>query len=284
MHVALGRPYIGRQVTKGDVVYVGAEDARGLALRRKAWLRHNNLTVADVEQHFKAFTHCPNFSIPDAPDAKELVEYIKFLQPETKLIAIDTATAISRGLGLNPPYDGIIMANCNYVASETGATVVLVSHSNKGQSKTFTGGGVFSRDAENVWCVTHRPGSSHCYLEVATKTKTVGKVGDRFQFDLDYFHLDDVLDHGKPFRSSVIAGRHPAKPLKTKEETVDEEAKAKAEAEKIEVVEVAALSPDDRVRKALADNPDAKGRELARISGVSQTSIRRILERLKPAA
>jgi AAA domain len=43
MHVALGRPWCGREVAQGAAVYLAPEGAHSVSLRHHAWCRHHGI-------------------------------------------------------------------------------------------------------------------------------------------------------------------------------------------------------------------------------------------------
>jgi hypothetical protein len=206
-HIALGRPWIGRQVTRGDVVYLGAEDPEGLGLRRTAWLLHHGVSESEIAPHFKAIEDTPDFTDRRGKDAANLERLIRFVSPEARLIVIDTAQAVARGVDLNPPHGEAVMGNCEDLAARLNATVLLVHHPRKDSPTVMNGSGVFGRNAENLWNMRHVAGLPFADLDVVRKAKTVGRVGDRFRFHLEYVELPGFFDHGKLMKSSTVSKR-----------------------------------------------------------------------------
>jgi len=221
-HIALGRPWIDRPVTRGDVVYLGAEDPEGLGLRRTAWLLHHGVSESEIAPHFKAIEDTPDFTQRRGKDAANLERLIRFVSPEARLIIIDTAQAVARGVDLNPPHGEAVMGNCEDLAARLNATVLLVHHPRKDSPTVMNGSGVFGRNAENLWNMRHREGLPFADLEVVRKAKTVGRVGDRFRFNLEYVELPGFFDHGKLMKSSTVSKREQLPDRQPKAETSPE--------------------------------------------------------------
>jgi AAA domain len=244
-HIALGWRWIGRPVTQGDIVYVGAEDPQGLALRRDAWRRyHSSADPLQAARHFKPLKLRPDFSVRNSPEARRLIDQVGAAMPAIRLIVIDTATAVAGGFDLNPPHSEAIIRNCEDIAAGLNATVLLVSHPNKGQEKILTGGGAFGRAAENLWSMRHKPGTPFSTMEVVGKAKTVGVVGERFRFGLEYVDFPDMFEHGHRIRSSCVSHR---------EQLPDRKAVPDQEGEKPGVVQEPVQEPEKKASKTNAE-------------------------------
>ena len=103
LHVAYGKPWNGREVTQGGVIYCAMEGAHGIRNRVTAWARHYGLEGAPIP--FAIIPVALNLQDPEA-DTSRLIEAIetaaaKMGQP-VALVVMDTEIEISR-LDSNSP-------------------------------------------------------------------------------------------------------------------------------------------------------------------------------------
>lgn len=124
-HVALGRPWHGRPVAQGDVVYMVAEGAAGIRKRVRAWERHHGVKMLGEEGQTVKF-------LPRPVQVKE-DEWISFVAAMGKLkpalIVIDTQARVTSGANENGPEDmGTLVQRADLLKQKTGACVVLVHH------------------------------------------------------------------------------------------------------------------------------------------------------------
>jgi hypothetical protein len=131
--VATGRPWAGRQVRQGRVVYCIAEGARGFAERLQAWeIEHNGGEPIPPEQLLVIpFA----VQVANAEEWKTLREALFHSEPE--LIVFDTQARISVGVKENDntemsaayeQIDKIRTDPGNVVAGRTGPTVAVIHH------------------------------------------------------------------------------------------------------------------------------------------------------------
>lgn len=144
--IARGLPWRGHKVRPGRVVYVAAEGAGGFRNRLVAYGVANGTT----------FEELPIGVVPDAPnllqkdDARDLVLAVRAFG-KTDVIVVDTLAQIMPGGDENSSEDmGRVLGHCKAVHKHTGATVLLVHHVGKDQSKGARGwSGLFGNvDAE----------------------------------------------------------------------------------------------------------------------------------------
>jgi len=122
-HVALGRPWRGRDVHRGDVVYIVAEGARGMRLRVDAWEREYG--------ELKGIRFLPRpVQANDAAGWAVLVEACRRLQPS--LVVVDTQARVTLGLEENSNTDmGQYVAAVDAIRRATGACVLSVHHTGR---------------------------------------------------------------------------------------------------------------------------------------------------------
>jgi hypothetical protein len=118
-HVGLGRPWRGRSVQQGDVIYVVAEGARGMRLRVDAWEREHG--------PMKGVRFLPMPVQANGPAWPVLVELCRRTAPA--LVIIDTQARVTIGLDENSNSDMSLYAErVDQIKRATGACVLTVHH------------------------------------------------------------------------------------------------------------------------------------------------------------
>jgi hypothetical protein len=119
-HVGLGRPWRGRDVHQGDVVYVVAEGARGMRLRVDAWEREHG-PMKNVR-----FLPIP-VQAADRVAWSALAEVCRRVRPA--LVVVDTQARVTIGLDENSNSDMSVYAErVDEIKRATGACVLTVHH------------------------------------------------------------------------------------------------------------------------------------------------------------
>jgi len=133
--VARGVPWRGHRTNQGNVVYIAAEDARGVGLRAQAYLRAQGISPATVP--LGVLAESPNFT--DKADVAAVLVAVKAFG-ETALIIVDTWAQVTPGANENSGEDmGRAMAYCRSLHQATGALILLIHHSGKDASKGARG-------------------------------------------------------------------------------------------------------------------------------------------------
>ncbi len=156
LSVFAGRPWQGREVKQGPVVYVVAEGSAGIPKRVKAWLQHND--VADVE---KAFFVLEAGQLRTKKYVEGLLNQIKQRCEKPALIVLDTFAQCFVGGEENSAKEvGQAIAAARRLLSETGATVLLVHHTGKSDSDTERGSSALRGNADFMISVRKTAGGS----------------------------------------------------------------------------------------------------------------------------
>jgi KaiC/GvpD/RAD55 family RecA-like ATPase len=191
--IATGAAWHGRRTAQSRVVYVVAEGAAGFLNRLKAYAK----------------THSGCFPglhiIADAPNLLRETDYASLASAidasgGADLIVIDTLAACSPGADENAAKDmGRVIEHCKQLRKATGATVLLVHHSGKDESKGARGwsGLRAAADAE----IEVRRYADHRTAAV-TKMKD-GEDGGEFAFKLAPVETGVDAD-GDPVTSCVV--------------------------------------------------------------------------------
>lgn len=96
--VASGQSWHGRQVTKGNVLYLAGEGAIGLPARRRAWVEHHG---GEVPEGFHLRDRIVNLNNPASMEAWQKV----IVEHDIDLVIIDTLRRAARGRELENPGD-----------------------------------------------------------------------------------------------------------------------------------------------------------------------------------
>lgn len=136
--VASGMKWHGNDTDNpGHVIYVGAEGATGLHLRKKAWeIRHGkkltNLAILGTAVTINKPLECQIFVDLCLAAAESINEPIK-------LIVVDTLARSFEGEENSATDMGAFVRACDNIRAATGATVLVVHHSGKDADKGARG-------------------------------------------------------------------------------------------------------------------------------------------------
>ena len=117
------------------VVFNALEGAYGLKNRIEGWCKHNGLE------------HPVNFSVLEGnpllnndASVDEYIEYLKSITFKDGLLFIDTYNQATPGMNENDAgATGQVMANCQKIIRETGATIFLIHHTGKSEDSKYRG-------------------------------------------------------------------------------------------------------------------------------------------------
>jgi KaiC/GvpD/RAD55 family RecA-like ATPase len=131
MKVATGEDFGNRKVKQGLVIYVAAEDAKGVELRVEGYRREHGLDAKLVP--FLVMTR--KVSLLDDKDVDEFIDeclrWAEFYGQKLELIFIDTFSVATEGLDeISGAETGKVLGRVNRIAEKTGAAVGLVMHLN----------------------------------------------------------------------------------------------------------------------------------------------------------
>jgi hypothetical protein len=132
-HVAAGRPWFGRQVSKGAVLFIAAERGALVERRMAAWRIHHGIDDIPLGIVAKSID-----LRSDRKDADSVIACCDRLQKsfghDPHLIIIDTVSRVLAGGDENAPRDmGHLIANLAHVQEGTGAHVLVIHHVPQGQ-------------------------------------------------------------------------------------------------------------------------------------------------------
>lgn len=193
MCIQRGADWRGHRVRQGNVVYIAAEGASGLALRIQAY----DLYHGDGDDMLM-MRHAPNML--DKEMVKKVLTAIHKV-PDLALIVIDTLAQVTPGANENASEDmGKLIHHCNVLARKTGAMVMLVHHSGKDANKGARGHSSLL-GATDVMLEVVRDGDNRCLTVVKQKD---GEDGGEFPFRLNVVDLGTKDEDGERETSCVV--------------------------------------------------------------------------------
>lgn len=136
--IAAAKSWHGRDVDQaGHVIYIGAEGAAGLHLRKKAWEIRYQQPLRNLGILGSAVT------INEAIECQMLVDLCLTaadeLQDPIKLVVIDTLARTFAGDENSAAEMGAFVRSCDRIREVTGATVLVIHHSGKDADKGARG-------------------------------------------------------------------------------------------------------------------------------------------------
>ncbi len=232
------------------VMYVAAEDASGIRIRKRAW------------ELFYKLPRNGNFLMWDGVlPLWEILEVDAFIEEVRglglRMIVVDTLSQSIAGADENSSKDmTIVMDRCQRIAHETGAAVLVIHHTTKG-GETYRGSSALKNN-------------TYAFLEISRDDELIkfecGRIKNTRSFPARFFKLVDIETdipdtEGKPLTSCVLL---PAD----------------------RVIRSDQLSPNElKMLEALALMTDAQGgaqtSELERTTGLSGNTFYRPLKRLR---
>jgi hypothetical protein len=158
LHVAAGKPWMGREVETGSVIYCALEGSRGLSNRVAAWRREHNLHGLP----FGVIQLSINLLDPlaDTPRLISTALSVKEDLPDypLRLIVIDTLARSMIGGSENEAEDmGALIANMDAIRRSTGACVLFVHHTGKDPSRGSRGHSSLRAAVDTEIEVQHEP-------------------------------------------------------------------------------------------------------------------------------
>jgi RecA/RadA recombinase len=173
--IASAHQWHGRDVDNaGHVIYIGAEGASGLHLRKKAWEIRHHLPMRNLGILGSAVT------INSAVECEHLVqlclEAADSIGEDVKLIVIDTLARSFAGDENSASDMGAFVKSCDRIRERTGATVLVIHHSGKDAEKGARGSSALRAACDFEFKVTSS-GKKVCKL-ACTKAKDSDPIDD----------------------------------------------------------------------------------------------------------
>ncbi|EIH6606362.1 TPA: AAA family ATPase [Escherichia coli] len=203
-HVSTGRHWGGRRVAHGAVLYVVGEGGIGVPRRVRAW------EVVHGEQVKNLYlVNRPIF--PAAPfDVDEMVIAARQVERETgkpvRMIILDTLARCFGGNDENDSRDmGAFIRGCDELKRRTGATVLVVHHSGKDETKGARGSSAFRASLDAEYRIRREDAGSEALVISCTKMKDAEELKEA-AYDLRVVELFTDAD-GELITSLVVVDK-----------------------------------------------------------------------------
>ena len=201
LHVAAARPWCGREIAQGAVIWVAMEGAYGISNRIAAWREEKGIDGSSLP--FAVIPTALNLLDPNA-DTEPLIRTIGIvaakLKLPVKLVVMDTLSRAIAGGNENSPEDmGSLVTNGTRIQQETGAHVAWIHHSGKDEAKGARGHSLL-RAASDTEIEISAEGSARTAR--VTKQREMECAGE-FSFTLKVVEVG-VNNRNKPVTSCVV--------------------------------------------------------------------------------
>lgn len=205
-HVGTGKPWQGRPVHQGLVIYIAAEGAAGMTLRTRAW-RERNGRMTGVK-----FLPLP-IRFQDQVAWATLEAMIHRMQPV--LVVIDTQARVTAGMNENDNGEmGAFAAAVTRMQQAAGGACVLVVH-HTGRAGGDARGASAIDGAQDTELKVQReePRESLRVKLLQDKQKDRADGGDGIGLKLDVVELGTDPETGEILSSLVVAEKDPFSPV-----------------------------------------------------------------------
>lgn len=212
--VAQGKPWAGRKVSSGPVVYIAAEGAAGFRKRIAAYRDVNGLDDANIP--FFLISAAPNLGT-ESGDLDRLRESIdaERLEEPLRLIVIDTLAQVLHGAEENGIGMMALIGNANALARHFRCTVLVIHHSGKNSENGSRGHSSLPAAADVVWAVRKEENSGNSIMTIEKAKDEVGGLAFTFQLRRRVLAVDEDGDEISSLVVSEIAEAGPTKPRKS---------------------------------------------------------------------
>ncbi|ADF61252.1 helicase RepA family protein [Enterobacter cloacae] len=168
-HVAAGMKWAGKSVSAGAVMYVVGEGGIGVPRRIKAWEKRHGVKLNNLY-----LVNRPVFPVR-REEMQEMIKAARDVKSRTgqpvRLIVVDTLARCFGGNDENDARDmGAFIEGCDVIKRETGATLLVVHHSGKDDTKGARGSSAF-RAALDAEFNVRREGDGGAIILTCTKMK-----------------------------------------------------------------------------------------------------------------
>lgn len=185
LHIADNRPYCGRPVQGGAVMYVTSEGIlrvrhRLIAARRAMGIEGRNVPFALVST-------MPNLGAGEADRAdlqQAISDVMRSIEVPLRMIVIDTMRRAMPGKSENKQEDvSIVIDNCEALARAFNCLVMLVHHSPRSNDERGSGSNATDAAADVMWSVIRLDDTCRSATATVARYKD-GEEGDAWTFEL----------------------------------------------------------------------------------------------------
>jgi hypothetical protein len=178
--VSSGRPFLGREVERGRVVYLALEGVDGLLPRLTAAVGDARLLEAEpFAFNFHWAEESVSFVEPDS--FERFLEAVKALDPKPVLVAIDMlALGILPGDETSPHDMGLFVRACNRIRAEVSAAVLVLHHPGWNATRE-RGSNVLRGESDLVFRLDEQGGTCVLHCEKARDMALLPPIGFRLE-------------------------------------------------------------------------------------------------------
>jgi AAA domain-containing protein len=154
--IALGRPWYGRDVRQGPVVYIAAEGARSLNTRLDCWKFYHKVSMTQET----GIRWLPKrVALADHASVTAFISAAMLAAPPPRMVVIDTFPRCTQGLAENDA-DGMGRAldAADRIRETLGSSVLLVTHPSREGSDNPRGHSSQESAADAVWALKEQDG------------------------------------------------------------------------------------------------------------------------------
>ncbi len=203
LHVAMGKPWNGREVAQGGVIYCALEGSHGIRNRVAAWAKHYGVEGAPIP--FAIIPVALDLLNPEA-DTSRLIAAIQEAAAKmgwnVALVVMDTLSRAMAGGNENAPEDmGALVMNSDRIRQATGAHVAWIHHSGKDQAQGARGHSLL-RAATDTEIEISRPDANSPSTARVTKQREL-EIDGVWTFSLERVELG-TNHRGKPVTSCIV--------------------------------------------------------------------------------
>jgi len=203
LRISTGWDVLGHRSRRVGVVYVASEGANGVRKRVAAWRQANT----SANSAFELIAQAPD--LRDGADVEDLIAELRLAADQLTtrgqtlgLVIIDTLAASMPGGNENDGADmSALLTHVQRIAMETGAFVLIVSHTGKDETRGLRGWSGQFAGADTVVMLSREEGAE-LRVGVVKKQKD-GEDGERFAFRLERVLLGHDPD-GDEISSAVV--------------------------------------------------------------------------------
>lgn len=203
LHIADNRPYCGRAVQGGAVVYVTSEGIRGVRRRLIAARRAMDIEGRNVP--FALVSTMPNLGAGEGDRTalqKAIAAALETLGVPLRLIVLDTLRRAMPGKSENEQKDvSIVVDNCEALARAFGCLVIPAHHSPRSDDQRGSGSNALDAAADLMWSVIRDENRGGATATVVRYKD--GEEGDTWAFELRPVDIATDRD-GNPVTSCAV--------------------------------------------------------------------------------
>lgn len=183
--IAAGRPFCGRAVQSGAVVYVTSEGIRGV--RRRLIAARRAMGIEGQSVPFALVSTMPNLGAGEVDRSAlqtAIFDALQSIEAPLRMIVIDTLRRAMPGKSENEQKDvSIVVNNCEALARAFGCLVMLVHHSPRSDDRRGSGSNAVDAAADLMWSII-RPDELRRSAAATVVRYKDGEEGDTWTFEL----------------------------------------------------------------------------------------------------